>query len=63
METVTEILKNHVPVYLKKLTKDMAYFRLHEDAISAPISILYNRKYLLPYEGKGMLPTTYAVLK
>ncbi len=63
MESVTEILKNHVPAYLKKLTKDMAYFRLHEDAISSPVSILYDRKYLLPYDGNGMLPTAYAVLK
>lgn len=63
METVTKILKNHVPVHLKKLAKDMAYLRLFEDAISAPVSILYDRKYLLPYNGDGILPTTYVILK
>ena len=63
METVTKILKNHVPVHLKKIAKDMAYLRLFEDAISAPVSILYERKYLLPYNGDGMLPTTYVILK
>lgn len=63
METVTKILKNHIPVHLKKVAKDMAYFRLFEDAISAPVSILYERKYLLPYNGDGMLPTTYVILK
>ena len=63
METVTKILKNHVPVHLKKLAKDMAYLRLFEDAISAPVAILYDRKYLLPYHGEGTLPTTYVVLK
>ena len=63
METVTKILKNHVPVHLKKLAKDMAYLRLFEDAISAPVAILYDRKYLLPYNGNGILPTTYVILK
>lgn len=63
METVTKILKNHVPVHLKKLAKDMAYLRLFEDAISAPVSILYDRKYLLPYNSDGILPTTYVILK
>ena len=63
METVTKILKNHVPVHLKKLAKDMAYLRLFEDAISAPVAVLYDRKYLLPYNGDGILPTTYVILK
>lgn len=63
METVTKILKDHVPVHLKKLSKDMAYLRLFEDAISAPAAILYDRRYLLPYSGDGVLPTTYVILK
>ncbi len=63
MGTVANILKNHVPVHLKKLAKDMAYLRLFEDAISAPVANLYDRKYLLPYNGNGILPTTYVILK
>lgn len=63
METVSKIMKNHMPVHLKKFAKDMAYLRLFEDAISAPVSILYDRKYLLPYNGDGILPTTYIILK
>ena len=63
MLAVTKILKNHVPLHLKKLVKDMAYLRLFEDAISAPIAILYDRKYLLPYNGNGILPTTYVILR
>lgn len=63
METVTKILKNHIPVHLKKLAKDMAYLRLIEDAISAPVALLYDRRYFLPYNGDGILPTTYVVLK
>ena len=63
MKTVAKILKDHIPVHLKKLAKDMAYLRLFEDAISAPVAILYDRKYLLPYSGNGILPTTYVILK
>ena len=63
MGTVTGILKNHVPTHLKRFAEDMAYLRLFEDAISAPVSILCERKFLLPYHGAGVLPTTYIVLK
>ncbi len=63
MEGVAKIMKNHMPVHLKKLAHDMAYLRLFEDAISAPISILCEKKYLLPYNGDGMLPTTYIIIK
>lgn len=63
METVTKILKEHTPLHLKRLTKDMAYLRLFEDAIAFPVSILYDRKYLLPYSNDGILPTTYVILK
>ena len=63
METVMKILKNHIPSHLKRLAKDMTYLRLFEDAISAPVSILCDRKFLLPYHGEGVLPTTYVILK
>lgn len=63
MDTVTKILKNHIPVHLKKMAKDMVYLRLFEDAVSAPIANLYERRYLLPYSGNGFLPTTYVTLK
>ena len=62
MDAVSRILKNHIPAHLKKLAKDMAYLRLFEDAVSSPISVLYERQYLLPYSGNGMLPTTYIIL-
>lgn len=63
METVSKILKEHTPVHLKKFVKDMAYLRLFEDAISGPVSILYDRKYLLPYNNDSTLPTTCIILK
>ncbi|MCI8693580.1 MAG: hypothetical protein HFH91_12760 [Lachnospiraceae bacterium] len=63
IETVAGILKNHVPVHPKKLAGDMAFFRLFEDTVSAPVKALYERKYLLPYNGADILPTTYVVLQ
>lgn len=63
METVSKILKEHTPVHLKKFVKDMAYLRLFEDTISGPVSILYDRKYLLPYNNDSTLPTTCIILK
>ncbi len=63
MDIVTEVMKNHIPVHLKKLAHDMAYPRIFEDAISAPVSVLCDKKYLLPYSGDGVLPTTYVILK
>ena len=63
MDTVKEILTNHIPVHLKKYAKDMAYLRLFEDAISAPVTNLVEHKYLLPYSGNATLPTTYIILK
>ena len=62
MNTVREILKNHMPVHLKKYAKDMAYLRLFEDAISAPVANLVERRYLIPYSGDTLLPTTYIIL-
>lgn len=62
LDTVAQILTNHIPVHLKGLAKDMAYLRLFEDAISAPVSILVERRYLLPCCGGDILPTTYVVL-
>ena len=63
IDTVQEILKNHCPLHLKKYTKDMAYLRVLKDAISTPVARLLEQKYLLPYRGDTILPTTYVVLK
>lgn len=63
MAEVTSVLKEHIPVHLKKMARDLAYLRLFEDAISAPVAVLFDRKYLLPYHGNGLLPTTYVILK
>ncbi len=63
MATVTKVMKNHIPTHLKKFARDMAYLRLFEDAVSSPVAILCHKNYLLPYNGDGMLPTTYIKLK
>lgn len=60
---VTGILKNHIPSHLKKTAKDMAYLRLFEDAVAAPVAKLVEDRFLLPYSGSSLLPTTYVVLK
>ena len=60
---VAEILKNHLPAHLQKMTKDLAYLYLFEDDIAAPMQILYERDILKPYHGNGLHPTTYVILK
>ena len=61
--SVTEILKDHLPLHLKKQAPDLAYLRLFDDAICAPVAALFDQKFLLPYNGDGLLPTTYVILK
>ena len=62
MNTVTNILKEHLPLHLKKQAADLAYLRLFDDAIRAPVAELFDRKFLLAYHD-GLLPTTYVILK
>lgn len=61
MDIVAKILKNHVPVHLKKQAKALAYLRLFEDAISAPTALLVSRRYLFPHTEGDTLPTTYVL--
>ncbi len=60
---LAQIIKKHAPASLKKQAEQMAYCRTLEEGTSIPVSILYDRKILFPYDGIGMLPTTYVVLK
>ena len=62
-DIVAGILKNHIPTHLKKTAKDMAYLRLFDDAVAAPVARLVENKFLLPCSGNSILPTTYVVLK
>ncbi|MBQ8210147.1 MAG: sigma-70 family RNA polymerase sigma factor [Clostridia bacterium] len=62
MKTAAKIIRNYIPVHLKNLSADMAYFRIFEDAISMPVGMLAERKILYPYSGQGVLPTTYVLL-
>ena len=63
MSKASKIIKNYIPVHLKSLSYQMAYFRIFEDAISMPVGTLAENKVLFPYNGNGVLPTTYIVLK
>ncbi|MBQ8575308.1 MAG: sigma-70 family RNA polymerase sigma factor [Clostridia bacterium] len=63
MNEAVKIIKNYIPVHLKSQAYQMAYFRIFEDAISMPVGTLAENKILFPYNGNGVLPTTYIVLK
>ncbi len=63
MNEAAKIIKNYIPVHLKSQAYQMAYFRIFEDAISMPVGTLAENKVLFPYNGNGVLPTTYIVLK
>ena len=60
---VSKVLQNHVPAHLKKQARQMPYFALFGDAITAPVRSLYAEGFLTPVEDGCMLPTTFAVLK
>lgn len=62
MNEAAKIIKNYIPVHLKSAAGQMAYFRIFEDAISMPVGKLAENKVLYPYNGTGVLPTTYVLL-
>lgn len=62
-QKVAGLLQDHAPKHLKALAADMAYFRLFEDAISAPVSLLYAEHFLPDAKTADLLPTTYVVLR
>lgn len=63
LDEVARILRNHIPVHLKKLAKDMACLQMFHSAVSAPIKLLYEDGFLLPSKEGELLPTTYVILK
>lgn len=62
MTKATKIIKNYIPIHLKNMAENMAFFRIFEDAISMPVGQLVENKILFPYNGNGVLPTTYVIL-
>ncbi len=62
IDTIAKILKNHIPVHLKGIANDMAYFRLFEDAVAATVAELTERRFLLPCSADTIHPTNYIVL-
>ncbi len=63
LKDVEKIIKNHIPVHLKKLAGGMAYIRMFEDAVAAPVGMLCKEGFLAKHDNADILPTTYAVLK
>lgn len=58
----SRLLQEHVPKHLEKTANEMAYFRLFEDAISSPVSLLYAERFLPDAALADVLPTTYVTL-
>ena len=56
------LLAEYAPEYLKAAAKDMAYFRLFDDAVSLPMAQLYASHALCDAKCSDILPTTYVVL-
>lgn len=63
MCTVERILIDHTPLKLRAKTGGMAYLRLFDDAISAPVAQLYEEGFLRAMRPGDVLPTTYTVLR
>ena len=59
---VANTISEHVPSNLRHLSDTMAYLRLFDDAISAPVRALWERGFLLPPVPGDMLPTTFVVI-
>lgn len=56
------LLSEHVPGHLQDRAADMAYFRLFDDAIALPVSLLHAEHVLSACTAASALPTTYVVL-
>lgn len=57
-----DLLAEHAPDHLKSAAKDMAYFRLFDDALSLPAAHLYAGHVLTDPRCAGLLPTTWVIL-
>ena len=62
MNEAAKILRSYIPVHLKPFASQMAYFRVFEDAVSMTVGKMVENKVLYPYNGAGVLPTTYVLL-
>ncbi len=63
LEKETHLLMQHVPEHLRKLAEKTVFFRLFDDAVSAPVSLLYAERFLADWKAASLLPTTYVVLQ
>lgn len=62
LEKEAALLQEHVPVHLRKTARQMAYFRLFEDAVERPMALLWADRFLSEGKAADLLPTTYIVL-
>jgi RNA polymerase sigma factor (sigma-70 family) len=57
------VLRNHIPLHLKKQTYGIIRMRMFDDVIVAAIENKRRRDYLKPNWGAGELPTAYMVFE
>lgn len=62
-QTAEQLLADQVPSHLKSQAKNIAYFQIFDEAISAPLASLYGESYLMPKESADWMPATMVVLK
>lgn len=62
-EKEASLLRERVPVHLQEAARDMVYFRLFEDGISRPASLLHGERFIAAAKACDVLPTTYVVVK
>ncbi|MBQ8555395.1 MAG: sigma-70 family RNA polymerase sigma factor [Clostridia bacterium] len=62
LDTVTQVLDEHVPSHLRKNASRAAYFRLFEEGISAPMALLWAERFLPDASAADVMPTTYVRL-
>lgn len=61
LETSASILENHVPSHLKPVCGAVSYLRILDDAMAFVVEELFARRFLAPYNGTDLLPTTFVV--
>lgn len=58
---IEKIIRNHIPVHIKKHSAILAYIRVLFDAISAPVGVLYRDGFIMKPDKSDILTTTFVI--